>query len=402
MLSKAAFNAFLKILEEPPNSTIFILATTEIQKIPETVRSRCFQVLFNPVQNDVLFAHLQKICSTETIDAEEDAIKLLVQENDGSVRDAINTLEQVRFSGQKITTELVLSSLGKLSETKLFTLVNAIVDQKPKALLDHLQEIKFENLSAQNLWNTIVQALRNVLWVKYGVSGATYDFDKGNLEYIAQKCTINRINALMQILWSQESLFLQTPKKHVFLEIVLLQMCHQVNIEDIKVLLDACQNPQSAPRPQTQPNIPTIPKALAPPVTQVSPVVQAPWSSFVSDIEKQANDPLLSTIFKQAQFVGTENNKSKVKLQLANNNSFLRDKLKDTESLWKPVLKKYFTTFDSFEFTVAPVAQQATAPKPQNYQSQTKKLKFVDTSNKEKWPKANLLTRHFSGKIEKE
>jgi DNA polymerase-3 subunit gamma/tau len=132
MLSKAAFNAFLKILEEPPTATIFILATTEIQKIPDTVRSRCFQVLFNPVKNDILFSHIKSICNSEQIDADDDAISLLVQENDGSVRDTINTLEQVRFSGEKVSKDLVLRSLGKIGETQLNKLLELIINQKPK------------------------------------------------------------------------------------------------------------------------------------------------------------------------------------------------------------------------------------------------------------------------------
>lgn len=382
MLSKAAFNAFLKILEEPPDSTIFILATTEIQKIPETVRSRCFQVIFNPIQNDVLFGHLQKICSQEAIHANEDALQLMVQENDGSVRDAINTLEQVRFCGEHITKELVLKSLGKLSDAQLFKLINFILDQNPKALLEHLQAIQFETLSAQALWNMVVQALRSLLWIKYGVGE-----HKKELGGLAKKCTVNRVHALLQMLWTQESLFLKTPQKHIFLETVLLQMCHQVNVKDLQTLLERCKNaPNQTPKTQ-----PVIPKQT-----------NSPWSSFLSEIEQICKDPLLTSIFKQAQFVEENEDKSKVTLKLLNNSSFFQEKIHETKDVWETPLKKHFPQFHSFTFLESSPPKSVKPPRAVNTgYSKPPYNQAVDISDKEKWPKANLLTQVFSGKIEK-
>src|SRR3989338_8599943 len=86
MLSKAAFNAFLKILEEPPATVLFILATTDPQKIIETVRSRCFQLFFAPVAHDVMVNHLIQICQAEQIAHEKEALSLIVQASEGSVR----------------------------------------------------------------------------------------------------------------------------------------------------------------------------------------------------------------------------------------------------------------------------------------------------------------------------
>ena len=102
MLSKAAFNAFLKVLEEPPAQVLFMMATTELHKIPETVRSRCFQLHFNPIDRSLLHAHLTTICAEENIVCDPDALTLILQETDGSARDAINLLEQVRFASDTI------------------------------------------------------------------------------------------------------------------------------------------------------------------------------------------------------------------------------------------------------------------------------------------------------------
>lgn len=415
MLSKAAFNAFLKILEEPPLSTIFILATTETQKIPETVRSRCFQVLFNPVENTALFDHLEKICTQEDIDAQPDALKLLIRENDGSVRDAINTLEQVRFSGEIITKDLVLKSLGKISETQLHKLFTFIVNQNPKELLEHLQAIQYESLSAQSLWGMVVDLLRSLLWVKYGVA------KDEQLISLAENCSVERVHALLQIMWTQESLFLQTPKKHLFLETVLLQMTHQVNIESLQTLVEHCKNApvqQGLPVPQAHRDVP--PRDVFPRGDRPAPqshhreeitLTDSRWSNFLTDIEKGSNDPLLSSIFKQARFLGQNDDATQVKLQLSGNNSFFRDKIAETREFWESIIKRQFPLFISFSFEEGVIPLKETAPRgvsprgesSDQAQSQAKKPTStpINIVNAEKWPKTTLLTQAFSGKLER-
>ena len=92
MLSKAAFNALLKILEEPPASALFILATTNPLKIIDTVRSRCFQLFFSPVASTPLLQHLKHICSNERIEYQDAALEQIIKHTQGSVRDALNLL----------------------------------------------------------------------------------------------------------------------------------------------------------------------------------------------------------------------------------------------------------------------------------------------------------------------
>src|SRR6185503_16129094 len=115
MLSKSAFNAFLKILEEPPASVLFMLATTDIQKIPETIRSRCFHIFLDPLPGPFLEAHLEKICTAHQLSVEREALSLIVRETSGSARDAINLLEKIRFYDTTVTKEAMLTILGKIS-----------------------------------------------------------------------------------------------------------------------------------------------------------------------------------------------------------------------------------------------------------------------------------------------
>ena len=116
MLSKAAFNAFLKIMEEPPVGVVFILATTDSQKIIETVRSRCFHIFFKPVEHAKISSHLATICQQENIRADQHALELIVAQSEGSIRDALNLLEQVRFSTSHITAAAVRTVLGHIDD----------------------------------------------------------------------------------------------------------------------------------------------------------------------------------------------------------------------------------------------------------------------------------------------
>jgi len=243
MLSKAAFNAFLKILEEPPSTVLFILATTELKKIPETVLSRCFHVSFTSVEQKNLLPHLKSVCASENIEIDDSALEILIEETDGSVRDALNLLEQVRFSSEQVTQDAVLNVLGKISNTAIIKLFACVLEQDGTKLLTHLHTIAFKTLVPQTIWNMIVELCRALMWVKYGVQTLPNSFNKqfDELFTLANNCSLNRLHAIMQLLWSQEALFLQTSKKHTFLEVVLLQLCQQTNIADVQALIQEWQ-----------------------------------------------------------------------------------------------------------------------------------------------------------------
>ena len=435
MLSKAAFNAFLKILEEPPTSVSFILATTEIQKIPDTVRSRCFQVLFHPVQTSTLQKYLKQICKNENIPIDDDAIQLLTQETEGSVRDALNLLEQIRFTGEKITKEIVIKVLGKIGERQLFTLFDLIIDQKPKELLEHLKLINFESLLPQNIWNMIIQLCKSILWIKYEVKNESIMHNNlSALEALSKKCSLNRLYALMQLLWSQESIFLRTPQKHLFLENVLLQMCHQVNLEDLQELINQStsqyknnpennnNNSSSNNNSNSNSSITSIKKTNANSNTnkEKNNCSNPKWQNFLQKITT-TNDPLLASIFKQTQFIGENKEKALVSICLNNNSSFFIDKINECKLMWVNVLKEIFPNTHGFDFIktdtkftsnykppslpkieISSYSQKIQSiPTAYNNKSLGPQGTSIDVSNIEKWPKVHLITQYFSGKIEK-
>ena len=422
MLSKAAFNAFLKILEEPPESVVFILATTEMHKIPDTVRSRCFQAFFNPVGTVELKKHLLDLCKKEDIVIDEDALDLMLQEAEGSVRDALNILERIRFLNEKITKDVVLKALGKISDEQLLKLMQILLEQKPKELLQFFNEIKFFEMTPKNLWTMLVSVCRNLLWLKYEVENipnVQIDFIK-NLKELAGKYSINRLNSIMQLLWSQEELFLRTPNKHLFLETVLLQICQQVNVADLDELIRFCKEGENLNKHENKQD--NKQNKVVSKVTAEQPqTTSKPWGQFLKDIEK-VEDQLLISIFKQAHFIKFDPNLKKILIQLKSKNAFFVDKINDTESIWMPMLQVVFPNVIGFEIEeiseevkkkTEPVSNlnvsQKPAYKPQYQNNSFGRRTFsgeprgeiVDVSDATKWPTANLLTKYFSGTIEK-
>lgn len=138
MLTKEAFNALLKTLEEPPAHVIFILATTETHKLPETIISRTQRYSFRPVPTDQVVAHLRAIAQKEKIAVDDDALELIAEHGEGSFRDSISLLDQASSSGEKITRTAVESILGRASTDEITDLVTLVATHKPLEIIAKL------------------------------------------------------------------------------------------------------------------------------------------------------------------------------------------------------------------------------------------------------------------------
>jgi DNA polymerase-3 subunit gamma/tau len=140
MLSNAASNAFLKTLEEPPEHVIFILATTEPERVIETIRSRTTQIAFKRIKNAEIITSLEKISKAEKINLSKDVLEYIANQSDGSLRDAINLFEQT-FStfGNKATMEQLYSILGKVTTTDLLQIIEAMGTQDTATVLKVLR-----------------------------------------------------------------------------------------------------------------------------------------------------------------------------------------------------------------------------------------------------------------------
>jgi len=167
MLSQAAFNAFLKTLEEPPERTVFILATTEKHKIIPTILSRCQVFDFKRIQPKDIVTHLQGICQKEGIAAEEDALHIIGQKADGALRDALSIFDRMTASNsQKITYESVIENLNVLDYDYFFRAVDYILTEDQAGMLLLFDEVLKQGFDEDLFLNGLAAHVRDLLVCK--------------------------------------------------------------------------------------------------------------------------------------------------------------------------------------------------------------------------------------------
>lgn len=163
MLSKQAFNALLKTIEEPPKHVIFVLATTELDKVMPTILSRCQRFEFRRFELDGLVGHLQSICAKEGIEAEDDAVLEIAKFSNGGMRDAISLLDQLSNVGEKLTLEVVQNVLGTATEHTILELVDALIAGEAGKAIDLTHQTLDKGANAQSFTRQVVEYLRGVL-----------------------------------------------------------------------------------------------------------------------------------------------------------------------------------------------------------------------------------------------
>ena len=166
MLSTAAFNALLKTLEEPPPRVLFVFATTELHKIPETILSRCQHFVFRLVPEPVLLRRLQELLRRENVSADEGSLALITKASGGSVRDAETLLEKViTFCGNPIREELALRALGIVPQDLFYELCDAISNEQPSAAFFIIQKITEEGRNLGKFIQDAIHFFRSLLFL---------------------------------------------------------------------------------------------------------------------------------------------------------------------------------------------------------------------------------------------
>lgn len=164
MLSSAAFNAFLKTLEEPPAYAKFILATTEKHKIIPTILSRCQVYDFKRINDNDIIRHLQYVAKSENVEADEEALRVIAAKADGALRDALSIFDQiVSFSGGHITYKQTIENLNVLDVDNYFKMVNYLLGNDPSAALLLFDEILSNGFEAQHFISGLAKHFRNLL-----------------------------------------------------------------------------------------------------------------------------------------------------------------------------------------------------------------------------------------------
>ncbi len=184
MLTREAFNALLKTLEEPPPNNIFILATTELHKIPDTIRSRCQTFIFRPPTKQQITDYLKRILEEENIKYEEEALELIAEASNGGVRDAASILDQAVIHGEgQVKKETTVQLLGIIPEEIIKEFLTALKDREIKQMVKIIEKLDREGYDVVVFWNQIIGKIHQHM-TKLLTEEKSNIFEKDDIEYL--------------------------------------------------------------------------------------------------------------------------------------------------------------------------------------------------------------------------
>lgn len=236
MLSTAAFNAFLKTLEEPPAHVIFILATTEKHKILPTILSRCQIYDFERMTVPNIISHLKGVAEKEGIKYEEQALSVIAEKADGGMRDALSIFDQAAsFSQGNITYQKVIEDLNVLDEENYFNIVDMALENKVSDIMLLLNNVINKGFDGGHLINGLASHMRNVLMAKDAQTLPLLEVSKQQMDKFqkqAQKCPTPFLYKALQIMNRCDVEYRQSSNKRLLVEITLIQVAQLTQKDD--------------------------------------------------------------------------------------------------------------------------------------------------------------------------
>ncbi len=236
MLSVNAFNALLKIMEEPPSYVKFILATTEVHKVPATILSRCQRFDFRRIRPEDICERLIYIAGEENISIQRDAAELIARIADGGMRDAISLLDQcIAFSPDgNITAETVSNAAGIAGRGYIFDVLEALVNEDTVAVLEILDNLYSMSKDMQKLNEELIMQMRNLMIVKTAPNSRSLlscmPDECDRFENIAERITLDVVLEKITILQEcADRLLARSINKRIHLEMYLIKACQQIN-----------------------------------------------------------------------------------------------------------------------------------------------------------------------------
>ena len=239
MLSNAASNAFLKTLEEPPAHVIFILATTEPDRVLETIKSRTTHIAFKRISNNEIVETLTKISKSEKIKISNEVLKYISNQSEGSLRDAINLFEQTHNTfGDKANIDDLYSILGKVSNADMLKIIESINNQDTSEVLNILQSNYNKGLQPLDILSSLTELFRSIFYFKYlpddinylNISQNEKDLVKNSNEYINAK----ELSRIFDILDELNQSIQSAPSQELKLELFLIKLIKPELASDIK------------------------------------------------------------------------------------------------------------------------------------------------------------------------
>lgn len=380
MLSTSAFNALLKTLEEPPAHVIFIMATTEIQKIPQTILSRCQRFDFRRISIKQLADHLKFICQQENIKVSDKALWLIARQGEGSARDSISLLDQViNFSAagddEMITDHTVSEILGLTARSLVLEAFQSLILRDDKAMLTVIEKLAMTSVNSTLFLDDLLRLFRHSILLKSQPT-AHIDLPTDEIELLratTQPLNLSDLHMLFDMCLKSMTDVTRSHEPTLVLEVSLLRMAQAPQIKDLQSLLSGAGNIVASPNPsvttasavRTQPvpkpeeQTARAPQKVSAPKMETQPVKTAPkassiptkdsWFDFVQYLKQTA--PILAAKIENLVFESLNTTSKTIRLEAPLVFAFLADQITQAESKEKlqGFIDSYFGSGYNFE-----------------------------------------------------
>jgi DNA polymerase-3 subunit gamma/tau len=365
MLSNAAFNALLKTLEEPPPHLVFILATTEVHKIPTTILSRCQHLVFRRISRLEIEAQLRKILSEGDIRMSDRVLAFIAKASEGSLRDALSLFDQaIAYSGSNVTEESLSTLFGRAAGVTFHLLICAIAEKNADALLRLVREIEDGGYDLRQFLTDWIEHLRHLIVIKnIKEADALVDLpdeEKKEIEKEGSLFSQEALQSIFSIFVKLQDEIRNAPRPHLLLEVALIKAILIADLTPIEKIIEEIRGmANSALKTAGSATI------SAPPAADRAPIRAAPlakersaaqtetagaslpprddsvlWKDLLQDVKKTR--PNLASYLDQGILLRVE--ERTLKIRFPEESSFLISLIEKEENkkLLRPLLKSYF------------------------------------------------------------
>jgi DNA polymerase-3 subunit gamma/tau len=315
MLTKEAFNALLKTLEEPPAHAVIILATTEPHKVPVTIMSRCQRYDFRRIATSLIQEHLGKLVEQEGWGLDAEGLALIAREAEGSLRDAQGFLDQVvTFGGDRVGPSEIARILGVTDRSALLAALAALINREGPALLELIDDLYNQGHDLKRFYQDLVQYARHLLLAGLHPEARRLaevaDSEWEDLVRLARSFPAVHLHNLLSVLLAGEEELKRAPQPRLALEVLLLRLLHLEpltpvaewlkRLESLEEKLTTAAPAAPAPAPEaSSPQENQAPAAPRPPLELASPTPEnlaETWQSFLAFLQKEEGGPLYAKL----------------------------------------------------------------------------------------------------------
>jgi len=298
MLTTEAFNALLKTLEEPPAHVVFILATTESQRIPETILSRCQRLDFARLDAGNIKGRLAFIATEESMTVDDKVLSVIARQAEGGMRDAISLLDQLySFAGQNITMNDFVTLVGTTETEALFTIADSIFNRDTAQCVNMIQKIVQEGKNIPQVTKDLLSHFRFLIFSKLGAE-ATIDLPDEHIQQLREQSgrfSLETLKTVISVLSKTDSQMRWYPDARLLLEIALIELTTAAKVENVKatvtapVRVTATKPPVASeikrvtPPPPTPAPAPAPAPVAPPPPSTPAPVIPVPSAELPTD-----------------------------------------------------------------------------------------------------------------------